>query len=297
MSGLTCVALKIMKGFAQFYTTPRSNPREDRQSRGCCDGGANLGWNNTDCGADVPDWLKTLFFAGKPPPERPKVIDESAYIKARFKDWQLAWHDLFDQDAALLAAGEFARPDPFPDEIDRDYQLIFGLSRATPATREKCFALFPEGAEMCRRFEEFRSAKPEPLPEKAARQALPGIIGLLVQLGASDVPDPTTARVVNRDTPEGLDLIRGTDHVTILVDDSVLDPAGADRLLRIAAGLFLTEPLYAAAGNYYHLRDYVTSVLTGGQADVLQAALYRLWLGGWQVMLDGEGLILAQRKV
>ncbi len=219
-------------------------------------------------------------------------------IKTHIHDWRIAWHDLFDADQTLIAAGEFERPDPLPDREDLDFRLIFGLRQAEPATREACFALFPNGAEMAARFDQFLSTPLQALSEEKARAGVAEIAELLPAMGPHEEVNFSKITIVDRDTPEGLDVLQKTDNLTYTLEHTTVDPYASTDIAAVAARLFLTEPLYAAAGNYYQLRDWVTGAMFDPRWDALQAILFRLWRGGWQVALDADdAIVLAKRHV
>lgn len=243
------------------------------------------------------DWIKRLF--SKSSSERLPGTREaqSDWIKAKFEEWQTQWHDIFDTDQQLIDLGEFERPDPLPTDIDGDYRLIFGLSQATVETRFRCFSLFPEGEEMHRRFDAFLTTRSVPLSEVDARKRVEEVIASIKKIGPNEEVDFSNIKVVDRDTDEGFSAIRETDSITVLLERSLLKPHRANELSSAAARLFLTEPLYASAGNYYHVCDWVTSAMFGGQVDELQTQLCQLWQGGWLVLLDGHGVVLAHREV
>ncbi len=213
------------------------------------------------------------------------------------RDWQRRWHDVYDIDHDLVAAGDFDRPDPLPDDPNRDYRLIFGLSRATLATRHACFEIFPSGPKMHDRFQDFLSKEPCALNESEARTRLQKVTALMDGLGLAENVNLSQVSIVDRDTKEGLELLNATDDITVLLEKSALIPYPVEDLEKVAARLFLTEPLYAAAGNFYHVSNWVTAAMTGGTTDTLHSELYELWAGGWQVALGTDGLILASRRI
>lgn len=231
-------------------------------------------------------------------PDRPKErSDQSVWIKKAMREWQLRWHDIFDGDRDVVAADGFARPDPLPDEVNCDFRLIFGLSRATAQTRQACFDLFPSGTEMHKRFEHFLSSKPSPFGEAEAKARLAAVIASIEALAPNEDVDLSRVRVVDCDTKEGLAALSNTDDVTILFEQNAMSPYPVEDLEKVAALLFLTEPLYAAAGNSYHVSNWVTAAMTGGRTDELHFELYELWMGGWQVALGSDGLIIASQRV
>lgn len=222
---------------------------------------------------------------------------QNEWIKSKLKEWQVQWHDYFDLDRTLMADSEFERPLPMPDEIQTDFRLIFGLSKALPQTREKCFDLFPEGKEMFRRFESYLSTPYVPLSESDARSGLAKVSELIREIGPNEPVNFSNVRIVDRDSEEGLSEIQYADDVTVLLEGSLLDCWPVEELPKKSARFFLTEPLYAAAGNFYHVVEWVTAGMEKGLNDELQTELYHLWHGGWQVLLGEEGVILAHRKV
>lgn len=242
-------------------------------------------------------WFKQILFGSRAanlPKERGAQRD---WINAANRHWQLRWHDLFDVDGDLIAAGEFDRPHPLPGEVNCDFRLIFGLPRATSKTRQECFALFPSGPEMHRRFQEFLSSKPVALSETEARERLTRVVALIEEIGPNEDVDLSKVRVVDRDTEGGLGELCNTDDFTVLLEKNLLPNYPVEELTKIAAEFFLTEPLYAAAGNFYQVSNWVTAAMTGGLTDKLQSELYKLWAGGWQVALGPDGVILASRKI
>lgn len=147
------------------------------------------------------------------------------------------------------------------------------------------------------RFEDFLTSQPPALAEAEARAMLTKVIALIEEIGPNEDVDFSNVVAVDRDTEDGLNQLKGSDDVTILLEKSALSPHPVEDLEKVAAHLFLTEPLYAAAGNFYHLSNWVTAAMTGGATDDLHSELYQLWAGGWQVALGSDGLILASRKL
>lgn len=242
-------------------------------------------------------WFKKIVRGSRSSDLPEERGDQNAWIKKTMRDWQLRWHDLFDVDRDLIAAGDFDRPSPLPCEIYRDYRLIFGLSRASPKTRQACFDVFPLGTKMHDRFQDFLSSKPLALKEAEARARLAGVIALIEAIGPNEDVDLSNVTVVDRDTDEGVDILNVSDDVTVLLEKNALSPHPVEDLKMVAAQLFLTEPLYAAAGNFYQVANWVTAAMTGGATDKLHSELYQIWMGGWQVAVGSDGLILASRRV
>lgn len=220
-------------------------------------------------------------------------------VNALHSEWQLAWHDAFDRDETLIALGEFARPHPIPTDLDGDYRLICGISQASKATRDVCFGIFPQGAEMAKRFDQYLTSTPQQMEEAEARKRLKTVLQIIQELGTDDPTDLTQVRIVDRDTDEGLSALRMADDISVLTESSgplgKVDPA--KNIAEGAASSFLSEPLYMSCGNYRYLREWVTAAIFGGEEEALDAELYTLWHGGWQVFLDDEGIILAKRAV
>jgi hypothetical protein len=247
----------------------------------------------------VKGLFKGLFSPGKAatpaPPEDPQ--ERIAWRKARMFAWQAAWHDHFDRDKTLMALGEFDRPKSIRDDIDSDYRLIFGISRAEKATRDACFDQFPQGAEMAARFDAYLTKKPVQMTQAEAREGLEELAPLLTAAGPSEEIDYAHVEIVDRDTKEGLQALGQTDDVTIVLEASEFEQRTYTDLASNTARSFLTEPLYASAGNYYQLRDWVTSAMYGRESDAIYGVLYRMWAGGWQVALGESSVILAKRHV
>lgn len=219
---------------------------------------------------------------------------QSDWIKQKFREWQAEWHDVFDKDAILRATGEFERPDPLPNDVQSDYRLIFGLSRAGPETRQSCFALFPNGAEMQRRFESYLTGPATPLTEAAARDLVLEIAQHVVKANPNEEVDWAKIEVVHSNTPGGRELLARTDDVSYLFERNLLNPLSETELSAIAAEFFLTEPLYASAGNYYQLRDWITAAMFDASRDKVYELTYRLWRAGWRLRLAENGVILAR---
>ena len=214
-----------------------------------------------------------------------------------FDQWRGKWHDYFDADPKLMAAGEFDRPDPLPDDIMSDYRLTCGISQATAATRKKCFALFPAGAEMHLRFDSYLTSAPVQMTQDEAQAGLSQIQALIEKSADGQSALFAAVRIVDRDTPEGLAALRSLAGIGELVEEAGLDVYSAeDPAIRSAAG-FLSEPMYMSCGNWFQLGDWVCAAMVGGDTDALGSTLYKMWDGGWQVMFDDDGMVLVRRKV
>ncbi|MEJ2018493.1 MAG: hypothetical protein P8X51_09400 [Maritimibacter sp.] len=224
-------------------------------------------------------------------------VSQNKWIETTHKEWQSYWHDLFDADTSLIASGEFSRPESLPDDVRCDFRLIFGLSRATPKTQRRCFELFPNGAEMHRRFSTFLSSTSHSFSEAEALSQLTRVTALIEAIGPNENVDFTKTKVVRGDNEEGRIELSNTDCITVLLEKDFLSPHPVDKLPSIAAQLFLTEPLYAAAGHFYQLTNWVTAAMSESLIDDLHKELYELWRGGWEVLLGQEIVLFAYRSV
>ncbi len=221
---------------------------------------------------------------------------QNDWINQMFGAWQAVWHDLFDHDTALQAAGEFERPDPLPEYPNSDYRLVLGFCHALPETRRACFALFPNDAEMHRRFESHLAGRPPAITEIAARELLADVARHMPAANPNAAVGWANIEIVDRDTPEGFARLAQTDGIATLFERNLLKPVPEDELPAVAAKLFLKEPLYASAGNYYELGNWVTASMFDPARDQIHGLIYRLWNGGWQIMLAEKGVILARHR-
>lgn len=223
------------------------------------------------------------------PAEAERVrASQNARIRDLHRDWQLAWHDLFDADPVLADSEEFARPVSPPNNISEDWRLVFGLSRAAAPTRADCLRLMPQGAEMARRLEHYLTTPTPALTLDSAK----GRIGHLKEvIRQVDLVEPLIwedPQVIGVDAPFDLMACSGIEG---LFAGNLLAPLAEDDVPLQAAQLFLKEPLYATAGNYYELCDWVTGPLMPAERAAACAALYRMWAAGWQVMAGPNGEI------
>lgn len=250
----------------------------------------------------MADFFSNLFSTGQTgnlagDPAKPVNMPKPT-VNEQLRIWQIQWHDLFDEDQTLIEAGEFERPAPIPERHDLDFRLIFGLLRAEPATREACFALFPKGAEMAARFERWRDTPPAPLSEAEARDGIETLSRIIPPLGPHKDVNFGQITVIDRDTPEGMEALCRTDNLTYVLENTSVDPYNSKDTEARAALIFLAEPLYAACGNYNHLRDWVTAAMYEPGWDAVQDVLFHLWAGGWQVALDeSDAIVLAHRRL
>lgn len=240
----------------------------------------------------MKNWFRNLL--GRTPVD-PETLrgQQSDWIKQKFVEWQAAWHDAFDKDAALRAAGEFERPDPLPGEVQTDYRLIFGIARAQPETRQACFALFPNGAEMLRRFESYLAGPSTSLTEGAARDLVAEIARHIDKADPNEQVDWSKIEIVDTNAPHAQEVLARTEAISILFERNLLNPVPEKELPAIAAQLFLTEPVYSSAGNCYELRDWVTAAMFDARRDKIYELTYRLWHAGWRLHLAENGVVLA----
>ncbi|ALM85993.1 hypothetical protein [Bordetella sp. N] len=216
------------------------------------------------------------------------------WLTQQLGTWQTEWHGIFDEDSALRDDEEYARPDKLPEDVDTDHRLIFGLVQATPQTWRNCFALFPRGKEMLARFSSFMNEDIR-LSEAQAR-ALLQELGAHIDNAGLNLHEPvdwTDVTLVDRHAPDGSQALSRAGRIAELFEDDLFTENTLEELPALAARLFLTEPLYAAAGNFYELRDWVTGPLLNPRLDAICRTTYQLWRGGWQPFLADRGVILA----
>ncbi len=219
--------------------------------------------------------------------------EQNAWIKRKFVEWQSTWHDYFQADPTLA---EYVRPKHLPKDIDCDYDLIFNFSQTVPATREKCFSLFPNGAEMHRRFESYLSEPAPDLNATEARQLVEQLSELIKAAGPTEEANLEISTIFEAQDPLPEE-IHKTDSISILFETSFFDLVPIENMSAIAAHLFLTEPLYASAGNYYELRDWVTAAMFDPKQDKVYSLVYRLWQSQWQPALGTDGIMLFNRSL
>jgi hypothetical protein len=220
---------------------------------------------------------------------------QNAWITAKHREWQAQWHDLFDADKALTGQAEFDRPAVLPSTLDTDYRLIFGLSHTTPETQKKCFGLFLSGTEMQRRFAAFLAGKSVPMAETEARVRLGDVVELITKIVPHKDVGSFGVTVVDADTEEGNNALQEADDISVLLERGLLEPLDRKGLQEFAARSFLFEPLLAMAQNFVQPENWITSAMSGGLTDDVHSRLYKMWVGGWQVRVGEEGLILGKR--
>jgi hypothetical protein len=240
------------------------------------------------------DWFRKSF-RRTPLDKAAKQERQNQWITERFKDWQRAWHDAFDTDATLQAAGEFERPDPLPDDVQDDYRLVFGLSHAEQKTRQHCFAMFPNGAEMHRRFDQFLAAQPTRMSEQDARWLAAQLLQVLLTIRPDQSETWKHIAVVESKPMDDRHPLANYDPIHTVFESNLLEPYSEQDLPAIAAAHFLAEPLYASGGNFFELREWVTSAMRSKSRDEISTIVYRLWRGGWFAGQADDGLVLAER--
>jgi hypothetical protein len=209
-------------------------------------------------------------------------------------EWQGAWHDLFDQDAQFVATVENARPNPLPESIDCDFRLIFGLSQVSAATRASCFALFPSGPIMAERLEAYLGKKAAPISESEARLRLDELLELACEIAPKAVSELEGLPVICGDRASLIERLNASDDLSWLFEDNHSSLSAEAEAMALAVERFLSEPLYATAGNFHQLREWVTSALRGGATEDFQRQVFELFAGGWQVALGEDAVLLAK---
>ncbi|WP_139221697.1 hypothetical protein [Paracoccus halophilus] len=236
----------------------------------------------------MTNWLQT--FLGRPvsDPESERER-QNLWISQKLAAWQTAWHDAFDRDP-----GADPRPDPLPAEIDSDYRLIFGLSATGTDTRKACFALFPGGTEMHRRLDHYLTAPAPILSAREAQDMVARIADTIDRTKPNDQIDWSRVEVIAREAPDADYRLAMTTGLSYLFERDLLLPSPERELPAIAARIFLTEPLYAAAGNSWELCDWVTGAMFDRHQDRIHELAFRLWHAGWRLRLPENGVILVR---
>lgn len=240
-------------------------------------------------------WIKKLFSrtdADAPTKEpsqdhEPSVAGmEGMTMEEKLRMLQEKWHDFFDEDPILNAEGGMKRPGELPERFDIDDRLSFGFGMATSATRGKCFGLFPHGAEMHRRFEDYLESPRSQISQDEAKAILAKVLPLFQQVVPEAVVKAENIKFLDEAEEGYRKSIKYADYMGFLV----YEVCPSNQL-----SLFLREPLYVAGESMYYLCEWVTSVSVPEPIAELQELLYRLWLGGWQVLLDPDSVILLKR--
>lgn len=218
--------------------------------------------------------------------------EKNNFIRGKFKAWQIEWHRLFDEDKTLIGTEYAPDGSKIPKDIYSDFRLICGISHVSPDTRKACFNLFPKGAEMAERCERFLSGKSNPISAEGAREITVQIAEIIDAAIPDEIVDWSNI-VINERFGEENDL-GGADRISYLFEG---EPPGApddDAVLALAAGLFLTEPLYMSAGNWYEPGDWITGALLSPARDKVYELTYKLWDGGWYLGVAKAGVSLTQ---
>lgn len=216
--------------------------------------------------------------------------EQNEWINARMWQIQLRWHDLFDADPGEYAS-QTPRPDPLPTHVDDDHRLMFGLRGIAPDTRRACYAMLPEGAEMCRRFDLFVTSPRIDLPQPDVRALTTQLAELVASVGPDARVRWDQVRFASASDAGIEHTMRTTGGVTELLDLRRPSHRGGDPASR-AAYYFLADAHYHAAGNRYELHDWVCGAMLGRDLDQMFEILYRLWRSDWQVFCSEDGLLL-----
>lgn len=217
---------------------------------------------------------------------------QNVWLKSQLREWQLAWHELFDKDPGQATADNAAKDEQIPDDLNCDFRLIFGFCEVTADTRAACFDLLPQGEKLAERFEQFFSSRNAPITDEDAMKLA---IQLRENINRSDVnfqgdwSNIVIADAFNKDEIDDLGLEY---RVHDLFDGSLLDPHPEDNLREVAASLFLTEPFYAAAGNSYQPGQWIKGIYLTPAQDACLRLVYELWLGKWDVEVGSKGVAL-----
>jgi hypothetical protein len=215
-------------------------------------------------------------------------------FEALQRKWQAAWHDLLDADLELAGTDEGNRPDVLPNDLASDYRLIFGLAHASTDTQKQAFALFPAGDLMFKRVKTYLDQPNTEMQEEEARSRIETIRKALLELVPDKEPDLLYLDVVAGTRSVLNEQLNLSDDLAWLLEDfpSPLNPK--NEALVFASEIFVTEPLYAMAGNRYELQRWVTSVMRKGPTEPIYRELYELCVGGWQAALGEDALLLVQ---
>lgn len=215
-------------------------------------------------------------------------------IEAMHRKWQIAWHDLFDADQELARTEEANRPNTLPSDVASDYRLVFGLAHASTKTREQAFAFFPSGDLMFERVEDYLDRPNVGMQEEEARARLETIRQLLLALVPDEEPELHGLEIVAGTRVALIEELNASDDLAWMLEGfpSPLEPQ--DEALVLASEIFVTEPLYAMAGNSYELQRWVTCAMRKGPTERIYRELYELHIGGWQAALGESALLLAK---
>lgn len=217
---------------------------------------------------------------------------QNNYIKAQHRTWQLAWHDLFNQDPGQASADNAAKDSQIPDDPNCDYRLIFGFCEITKGTRAACLSLLPHGDELTKRFEQFYNTQNTPIPPAKAMDLAGKLTETINNCHINFEADWNNIIIAEMNDKTALDALEIEHDLHELFEGSLLEPHPEEKLEMLAADLFLTEPFYAAAGNYYQAGRWITGLYHEPARDKCLAIVYALWLGGWDLSLGRKGIAL-----
>jgi len=217
---------------------------------------------------------------------------QNQWIKAQQREWQLAWHDLFDQDPGQATADNAAKGDDIPDELDRDYRLIHGFCEVTVETRAACFALLPHGQKLAHRFEQFYNSRNASISHDDAEELAKKLHNEIGDCTVNFKGDWSHIVVADKDDKAVFEKLELEYSVYDIFEKSLLEPHSEKELPELAASLFLTEISYAAAGNYYQPGQWIEGVYREPAQDRCLGIVYELWLGGWDLLVGSKGLAL-----
>lgn len=238
------------------------------------------------------------LFGEKPAPESQEEARarQNLIIKAQMREWQLAWHKLFDQDLGQATADNAAKDDEIPNELDRDNRLIHGFCEVSVATRAACFALLPRGAEVAERFEQFYNSRNSAISQEDAVALVETMRGHIKECTVNYESNWAHIEVLEHDDKAGQDALGLEYSVYDIFERLGFDPYPEDTLTEMAASFFLTEPLYAAAGNWYEPGQWIDAVYREPAQDACLRLVYELWLGKWNVLLGTKGVALIKMR-
>ncbi|WP_284776837.1 hypothetical protein [Agrobacterium sp. lyk4-40-TYG-31] len=218
-----------------------------------------------------------------------KRNQQNSWFKQQFRVWQAAWHDAFDQDQLLKVNAEVERRFPLPEDIDVDHRLIYEFCHVLPETRRACFSMFPNGAEMYRRLEDYLASPSTQLTEKEARKLVRDIEHSALEARPNEQVDWSKIIVIDPAACNTDDALPDVQRISYLFEQNLWEPTPDEQLQAVGAQLFLNEPLYAAAGNTFHLRDWVTAAMFDPNLDRVYEVNHRLRCAGWGLhYADGQ---------
>jgi hypothetical protein len=152
--------------------------------------------------------------------------------------------------------------------------------------------LLPHGDELAKRFEQFYNTQNTPIPPTDATDLAQKLADTIKDCNVNfeaDWSNIVIAEISNETIIDALEIEHDLDE---LFEGSLLDPHPEDKLEMLAADLFLTEPFYAAAGNYYQPGRWLTGHYHEPAQDQCFGIVYTLWLGGWDLSIGSKGIAL-----